>query len=72
MFQLTCIQVETLPRTNLLANSSCRLDEETENGAKAQEEGSRAIDNNNKKRTPWPLVRKRTLPTERPSLVDEI
>jgi hypothetical protein len=25
-----------------------------------------------KKRTPWPLVRKRTIPTERPPLVDEI
>jgi hypothetical protein len=25
-----------------------------------------------KKQTPWPLVRKRTLPTERPPLVDEI
>jgi hypothetical protein len=24
------------------------------------------------KRTPWPLVRKRTIPTERPPLVDEI
>jgi hypothetical protein len=24
------------------------------------------------KKTPWPLVRKRTLPTERPPLVDEI
>jgi hypothetical protein len=24
------------------------------------------------KQTPWPLVRKRTIPTERPSLVDEI
>jgi hypothetical protein len=26
----------------------------------------------NKKQTPWPLVRKRTIPTERPSLVGEI
>jgi hypothetical protein len=25
-----------------------------------------------KKKTPWPLVRKRTIPTERPPLVDEI
>jgi hypothetical protein len=24
------------------------------------------------KQTPWPLVRKRTIPTERPALVDEI
>jgi hypothetical protein len=24
------------------------------------------------KKTPWPLVRKRTIPTERPPLVDEI
>jgi hypothetical protein len=24
------------------------------------------------KRSPWPLVRKRTIPTERPPLVDEI
>jgi hypothetical protein len=24
------------------------------------------------KQTPWPLVRKRTIPTERPPLVDEI
>jgi hypothetical protein len=27
---------------------------------------------NLKKRTPWPLVRERTLPTERPPLIDEI
>jgi hypothetical protein len=27
---------------------------------------------NKKKQTPWPLVRKRTMPTERPPLVDEI
>jgi hypothetical protein len=26
----------------------------------------------NKQKTPWPLVRKRTIPTERPSLVVEI
>jgi hypothetical protein len=26
----------------------------------------------NKKQTPWPLVRKRTIPTERPPLVSEI
>jgi hypothetical protein len=25
-----------------------------------------------KQQTPWPLVRERTIPTERPSLVDEI
>jgi hypothetical protein len=25
-----------------------------------------------KNETPWPLVRKRTIPTERPPLVDEI
>jgi hypothetical protein len=25
-----------------------------------------------KKQTPWPLVRERTIPTERPPLVDEI
>jgi hypothetical protein len=25
-----------------------------------------------KKKTPWPLVRKQTIPTERPPLVDEI
>jgi hypothetical protein len=25
----------------------------------------------NEKKTPWPLVRKRTIPTERPPLVDE-
>jgi hypothetical protein len=25
-----------------------------------------------KKQTPWPLVRKRTIPTDRPSLVDDI
>jgi hypothetical protein len=24
------------------------------------------------KRTPWPVVRKRTIPTERPPLVDEV
>jgi hypothetical protein len=30
-------------------------------------------DNKNKqKQTPWPLVRERTIPTERPPLVDEI
>jgi hypothetical protein len=28
--------------------------------------------NNNNKQTPWPLVRERTIPTERPPLVDEI
>jgi hypothetical protein len=28
--------------------------------------------NKTKKKTPWPLVRERTVPTERPSLVDEI
>jgi hypothetical protein len=28
--------------------------------------------NNTTKQTPWPLVRKRTIPTERPPLVDEI
>jgi hypothetical protein len=27
---------------------------------------------NKQKRTPWPLVRERTIPTERPPLVDEI
>jgi hypothetical protein len=26
----------------------------------------------NTKQTPWPLVRKRTIPTDRPPLVDEI
>jgi hypothetical protein len=26
----------------------------------------------NKQQTPWPLVRKRTIPTEQPPLVDEI
>jgi hypothetical protein len=26
----------------------------------------------NKKKTPWPLVRERTIPTDRPPLVDEI
>jgi hypothetical protein len=26
----------------------------------------------NKKQAPWPLVRERTIPTERPPLVDEI
>jgi hypothetical protein len=26
---------------------------------------------NKKKKTPWPLVRKRTIPTERPPLVGE-
>jgi hypothetical protein len=26
----------------------------------------------NKKQTPWPLVRERTIPTDRPPLVDEI
>jgi hypothetical protein len=26
----------------------------------------------NKQKTPWPLVRERTIPTERPPLVDEI
>jgi hypothetical protein len=30
------------------------------------------IGNNNKKQIPWPLVRERTIPTERPPLVDEI
>jgi acyl-CoA thioesterase FadM len=29
-------------------------------------------DTKTKKQTPWPLVRKRTIPTERPPLVDEI
>jgi hypothetical protein len=27
---------------------------------------------NKNKQTPWPLVRERTIPTERPPLVDEI
>jgi hypothetical protein len=27
---------------------------------------------NKKQQTPWPLVRERTIPTERPPLVDEI
>jgi hypothetical protein len=27
---------------------------------------------NKQKQTPWPLVRERTIPTERPPLVDEI
>jgi hypothetical protein len=27
---------------------------------------------NNKKKTPWPEVRKRTMPTERPQLVGEV
>jgi hypothetical protein len=30
------------------------------------------ITRNIQKNTPWPLVRKRTIPTERPPLVDEI
>jgi hypothetical protein len=30
------------------------------------------ITNKTKKQTPWPLVRERTIPTERPPLVDEI
>jgi hypothetical protein len=29
-------------------------------------------ENTKTKQTPWPLVRERTLPTERPPLVDEI
>jgi hypothetical protein len=29
-------------------------------------------DKNTNKQTPWPLVRERTIPTERPPLVDEI
>jgi hypothetical protein len=28
--------------------------------------------NKKKKKTPWPLVRERTIPTDRPPLVDEI
>jgi hypothetical protein len=28
--------------------------------------------NHKYKKTPWPLVRERTIPTERPPLVDEI
>jgi hypothetical protein len=28
--------------------------------------------NKTNKQTPWPLVRERTIPTERPPLVDEI
>jgi hypothetical protein len=30
------------------------------------------MNNNNKKKTPWPLVRKRTIPTERPQLVGQV
>jgi hypothetical protein len=33
---------------------------------------TRAISGSQKKKTPWRLVRKRTIPTERPPLVGEI
>jgi hypothetical protein len=31
-----------------------------------------AVQKETKKQTPWPLVRERTIPTDRPPLVDEI
>jgi hypothetical protein len=31
-----------------------------------------ALNKQKKKKTPWPLVRERTIPTDRPPLVDEI
>jgi hypothetical protein len=31
-----------------------------------------STDKRTNKQTPWPLVRKRTIPTERPPLVDDI
>jgi hypothetical protein len=33
---------------------------------------SRTLTDKKKKQSPWHLVRKRTIPTERPPLVDEI
>jgi hypothetical protein len=37
------------------------------------DQGLQALNATNKtKQTPWPLVRKRTIPTERPPLVSEI
>jgi hypothetical protein len=37
------------------------------------EEGKlKALTNKQTKQTPWPLVRERTIPTDRPPLVDEI
>jgi hypothetical protein len=35
-------------------------------------EGNSYFANEYQKQTPWPLVRERTIPTERPPLVDEI
>jgi hypothetical protein len=32
----------------------------------------RTVTGGKKKKTPWPLVRERTIPTDRPPLVDEI
>jgi hypothetical protein len=34
--------------------------------------GQTTIQDKQTKQTPWPLVRERTIPTERPPLVDEI
>jgi hypothetical protein len=34
--------------------------------------GSTSQTTNKTKQTPWPLVRERTIPTDRPPLVDEI
>jgi hypothetical protein len=30
------------------------------------------LSNDQKKQTPWPIVRERTIPTDRPPIVDEI
>jgi hypothetical protein len=37
-----------------------------------KEKGSNRKQKQKQKQTPWPLVRERTIPTDRPPLVDEI
>jgi hypothetical protein len=59
----------TLPRNqvdkNRLAGNNFSSNEQSKYAAKK-------ILCNKQKQTPWPLVRERTIPTERPPLVDEI
>jgi hypothetical protein len=53
----------------------CRTKLQAELGPRSRlrvSEGLRPDNKKNKQQTPWPLVRERNIPTERPPLVDEI
>jgi hypothetical protein len=59
--------------TSVLTRATrCKVPKDISDTAMKTSQQTVSFDPTNKKQTPWPLVRKRTIPTERPPLVDEI